>query len=98
MEHKLFERLHMFEAMNACGRGVDACLPRVEVADSLFGVLLGRLTEVLSSLHSLGRVEISHPPPIALISSTFASIRRLMRSISFRSFARAVVREVTTWR
>jgi hypothetical protein len=50
------------------------------------------------SAHSLGRVETSHPPPTALINSTFASSRRLIRSISFRSFARAVVCEVTTWR
>jgi hypothetical protein len=45
---------------------------------------------------SLGSVLTSHPPPSALINSMFASSRRLMMSMSFRSFVRADVCQITT--
>jgi hypothetical protein len=45
-----------------------------------------------------GKAVTSHPPPIALISSTLASIRRRRMSTALRSLASAPVRAVMTCR
>src|SRR6266849_657762 len=47
---------------------------------------------------SVGTSETSHPPPIALISSTLASIRRRRMSTAFRSLVSAMLWAVMTWR
>ncbi len=57
-----------------------------------------RISTFPSRIHSLGRFETFQPPPNALIRSTVASMRRRWISVSFRSFVRAAVCEVTTWR
>ena len=82
-----------------CGLGMSDQL-QILVTPESFGSHCAHDFQFLlfKRIQSLGRFETFQPPPRALISSTVASMRRRWISVSFRSFARAAVCEVTTWR